>query len=116
MEFHTLVKYKVFLVDLQSHGVAAEEIQLGCPLDNLRQYMLYYNILNESMIILDHGNICVDTIFMILSCIILQILKNFGFSIMAVFICIHIWVIVRLSYKLAFRNFKFLNWSNFIFF
>ena len=29
--------------------------------------ILYYNILSDSMIILDHGNICVDTNFMILS-------------------------------------------------
>ena len=34
------------------------------------------DILSDIMIILDHGNICVDTIFMILSCIIFQILKK----------------------------------------
>ena len=53
--------------------------------------ILYYNILNDSMVILDHGNICVDTNFMILSCIIVKILTKFGFSIMAVLICIHIY-------------------------
>ena len=52
--------------------------------------ILYYNILNDSMIILDHGNICVDTNFMILSCIICQILTKLSFSIMAVIICINI--------------------------
>ena len=52
--------------------------------------ILYY-ILNGSMIILDHGNICVDTNFMILSCIVFQILTKFGFSIMAALICIHIY-------------------------
>ena len=44
------------------------------------------------MIILDHGNICVDTNFMIFSCIMFQILTKFGFSIMAVLICIHIYM------------------------
>ena len=34
------------------------------------------------MIILDHGNICVDTHFMILSCIVFQKLTKLGFSIM----------------------------------
>ena len=53
--------------------------------------ILYYNILSDSMIILDHGNICVDTNFMIFSCIIFQILTKFGFSVMAVLICIHIY-------------------------
>ena len=53
--------------------------------------ILYYNILSDSMIILDHGNICVDTNFMILSCIVFQILKKLGFSIMAFLICIHIY-------------------------
>ena len=47
--------------------------------------------LSDSMIILDHGDICVDTNFMILSCIICQILTKLGFSIMAVLICIHIY-------------------------
>ena len=51
----------------------------------------HYDILSDIMIILDHGNICVDTIFMILSCIVFQILKKLGFSIMAVLICIHIY-------------------------
>ena len=36
----------------------------------------HYDILSDIMIILDHGNICVDTIFMILSCIVFQILKK----------------------------------------
>ena len=38
----------------------------------------HYDILRLSdiMVILDHGNICVDTIFMILSCIVFQILKK----------------------------------------
>ena len=53
--------------------------------------ILYYNILSDSMIILDHGNIYVDTNFMILSCIVFQILTKLGFSIMAVLICIHIY-------------------------
>ena len=53
--------------------------------------ILYYTILSDSMIILDHGNICVDTNFMILSCIVFQILTKFGFSIMAALICIHIY-------------------------
>ena len=53
------------------------------------RYKLYYNILSDSMIIRDHGNICVDTIFMILSCLVFQILKKLGFSIMAVIIYIH---------------------------
>ena len=51
----------------------------------------HYDILSDIMIILDHGNICVDTIFMILSCIVFQILKKLGFSIMAVLICIHVY-------------------------
>ena len=34
------------------------------------------DILSDIMIILDHGNICVDTIFMMLSCIVFQILKK----------------------------------------
>ena len=51
----------------------------------------HYDILSDIMVILDHGNICVDTIFMILSCIVFQILKKLGFSIMAVLICIHIY-------------------------
>ena len=50
--------------------------------------ILYYNVLRDSMIILDHGNIYVDTHFMILSCIVFQILTKLGFSIMAVLICI----------------------------
>ena len=53
--------------------------------------ILYYNILCDSMIILDNGNIYVDTTFMILSCIVFQILTKLGFSIMAVLICIHIY-------------------------
>ena len=48
--------------------------------------ILYYNILSDIMIILDHGNICVDTNFMILSCIVFQILTKLGFSIMAALI------------------------------
>ena len=39
----------------------------------------HYDILSDIMIILDHGNMCVDTIFMILSCIVFQILKKLGF-------------------------------------
>ena len=53
--------------------------------------ILYYNILSDSMILLDHGNICVDTNFMILSCIVVQILTKLGFSIMVALICIHIY-------------------------
>ena len=53
--------------------------------------ILYYNILSDSMIIIDHGNIYVDTNVMILSCIVFQILTKLGFSIMAVLICIHIY-------------------------
>ena len=53
--------------------------------------ILYYNIFSDSMIILDHGNICVGTNFMILSCIVFQILTKLGFSIMAALICIHIY-------------------------
>ena len=53
--------------------------------------ILNYNILSDSMIILDHGSICVDTNFMIFSCIIFKILTKFVFSIMAVLICIHIY-------------------------
>ena len=30
------------------------------------QHMLYHTVLNDSMIILDHGNICVDTNLMII--------------------------------------------------
>ena len=52
--------------------------------------LICIRIVSDSMIILDHGNICVDTIFMILSCIVFQTLKKLGFSIMAVLICIHI--------------------------
>ena len=33
------------------------------------------------MIILDHGNICVGANFMILSCIVFQIMTKLGFSI-----------------------------------
>ena len=45
------------------------------------------------MIILDHGNICLDTNFMIiLSCIVFQIMTKLGFSIMAALICIHIYM------------------------
>ena len=53
---------------------------------------IHYNIIIDLMVILDHGNICVETNFMILSCIVFQILlKKLGFSIMAVLICIHIY-------------------------
>ena len=55
----------------------------------LHTHYAYYT--TTSMIILDHGIICVDTIFMILSCIVFQILKKLCFSIMAVLICIHIY-------------------------
>ena len=48
--------------------------------------------LSDSMIILDHGNICVDTNFMILPCIVFQILTKLGVSIMAARICIHIYM------------------------
>ena len=51
---------------------------------------LYYNILSDSMIILDHGNILCRHKFHDLSCIDFQILTKLGFSIMAVLICIHI--------------------------
>ena len=37
-----VVKYKVLLVDLQSHAVS-DEIQLGCPLDDLGQLREYAN-------------------------------------------------------------------------
>ena len=57
-------------------------------------YILYYNILSDIMIILDHGNIFVNTIFMILSCIVFQILKKLCFSIMVVLICIHIHIYI----------------------
>ena len=46
----------------------------------------------------DHGNICVDTNFMILSCIVFQILKKFDFSIIAVLICIHIMHIHKITF------------------
>ena len=36
----------------------------------------HYDILSDIMIILGQGNICVDTIFIILSCIVFQILKK----------------------------------------
>ena len=63
----------------------------GPHLHTHNMHMRYYNILSDSIIILDHGNMCVDTNFMILSCIVFQILTKLGFSIMAALICIHIY-------------------------
>ena len=48
--------------------------------------ILYYTVLSDSMIILDQGNIYVDTTVMILSCIVFQILTKLRFSIMAALI------------------------------
>ena len=42
----------------------------GPHLHTRNVHIWYYNILSDSMIILDHGNICVDNNFMILSCIV----------------------------------------------
>ena len=52
----------------------------------------HYDILSDILIILDHGNICVDTIFMIIIIIvhIFTDIEEMMFSIMAVLICIHI--------------------------
>ena len=62
----------------------------GGPHLHTHIHILHYYILSDIMVIRDHGNICVHTIFMILSCIVFQILKILGFSIMEVLVCIHI--------------------------
>ena len=63
----------------------------GPHLHTRNMHIRYYNILSDIMIILDHGNICVDNNFMIISCTVFEILTKFGFLIMSALICIHIY-------------------------
>ena len=73
----------------------------GGPHMQTHIHILYYNILTDIMIILDHGSICVDTIFMILSCIVFQILKTSRItrlrsgSLQDNYIYIHIYIFIR---------------------
>ena len=57
-----------------------------------RTHIIYshYDILSDIMLILDHGNICVDTMFMIIIMHSFPDIEENLFSIMAVLICIHI--------------------------
>ena len=63
----------------------------GPHLHTHNMHIIYYNILSDSMIIFDHGNICVDTNFMILSCVVFQILTKLGFFNNGALICIHVY-------------------------